>query len=578
MRGFLNKISFMWLIAFSVTAVCWAQTSNVNSEPPAILSQTIQGTTVKVTDVRWRVSRWNPADTAVDKTLDVKYQVEMPASASLPPGKKPEDYVKSITATSPEGFLLDDWNNIDPRLPWIGLDIELLDPSATPREAGQFAGPVAVEGIPVPSRVNVAVPIHAETTTPLGTRVVVEQVEIIPGASGNETKFTVHVIPDQDAPDLQFSYSTNTQLHDDTGADLSGDGAPTGNNAGSPYIAILIHSAPKSGAKRMTLTLDVNETSERLRQNAHYRYFHLRVPLDSLKPGRKYANVPLASVQGKYLAATLDSVDVQWGCYQARIIVHDQHDPTITWRLHTVRATTEAGSSLRKTFGSNTFFWKSDGSPLAEGETGWETDLNAPGQEREDIDAAPPPAKTLSLTADFRAYREHGYFLDCLNLPIPELGQTVTLNRTVQDTSGASMIVQKVAAYSLEYPLSHASWKQGHLSFVASPLGLVVVLAEPASLKPKKDFDYDIVTAIDSSGTSLLSTRTMKFAPGDALLGTSFSMPDDSARVETIFLQLPVQAARTFNLRLYRETAVRLDQSEALTFPAVPAPNRAASK
>lgn len=588
MSGFLRKTSFVWVTASSVFAVCGAQAPSLNGDPPAVLSQTLQGVTVKVTNVRWSIAKWDAADTAIDKTLDVKYRIEMAALVPLPPDKKPADYVKTITAVSPEGFSLGgasgrgfgraEWNDIDPRLPWIGLDIEFLDPSATPREAGQYAGPVAITDIPVPGRLNAAVPVHAETITPLGTQVIVEKVEILPGAAGNETKLTVHVVPDQDASDLQFSYSTGTQLHDDTGANLSGYGTSNGNNAGSPYRTVLVHSAPKPGAKRMTLTLDVNESSERLRQNAEYRHFQLRVPLNSLKPGRKYAAVPLASVQGKELAATLDSVEVQWGCYQARIVVHDQHDPTITWRLHTVRGTTEAGNPLRKTYGSNTFFWKSDGSPLADGETGWEVALNTPGQEREDIDAAPPPAKTLLLTADFRAYRQQSYFIDCSNLPVPEPGQTVTLNRTIQDASGASVIVRKVEAYSLTYPLPRGSEKQGHLTFTASPSGLVVVLAEPNSLKPKKDFDYDIVTANDPSGTSLLSTRSMKFAPGDALLSTSLPPPDNLAQVETVYLQPPAPEARTFDLRLYHETALRLDQNEALTFPAVPAPVAAKSK
>ena len=190
----------------------------------------------------------------------------------------------------------------------------------------------------------------------------------------------------------------------------------------------------------------------------------------------------------------------------------------------------------------------------------------------------------LSLTADFRAYRERGYFVDCPNLPVPEIGQTVMLNRIVQDASGASVVIWKVAAYSPAYPLPQGSEEKGRSIFApAAPSGLVVVLAEPAFPKPKKDFDYkdfdyDVITADDSSGSSLLTTRSAKFALGDALSGTSPTSPDDLAQVETVYLQLPTPEARTFALRLYRETALRLNQRELLAFPSVPAPTVTTSK
>ncbi len=562
-----------WLVAVLLMLAALptgAQTPDAEDGPQAVFSQTVRGVTVRLTRVKWDSIEPGNADFAFYKTFSVNFRVEASPPLTLPPGKRLKDYVTNIAAFTPDGYSLN-WDDVDPRSSLVDVDVTFVDPAAPPKATGRSAGPVTISAIPVPALTDVDTPTQAETTTPLGTRIMVEKVKV--DAKGGTTTFAMRVIPDPEAGDLVFNHSTGTQARDDTGVEFS---AGRGSDTGGPVIGpgtfrVTIRGIPSPGAKTMRLTLDSDEKSEQLKQDLCYRYFHLVVPLRRLSTAARRPFQSLATVQGANVTATLDSVGREWDRYRTRLVLKDRLDPHISWRVRQMRGKDDAGHDLLGSRGSANFFWKTDGSSLAPGESAAEIYVGAPGDPMGygGVQDAPLGAKTLSLTADVEAFHEDYRLLDFPQISVPAPGQTLNVDRRVDAAPGLALILRKVIAYSAAHPLPSGFRYRSDLG----SSGLAVILAEPPDPKGKTRFEFDLVGASDSTGRHLLMIYSQTGAPSDALPGASLPPASDPARVMTYFFHPPTPSAQTWSLRMDYDRKTRLPgKRETITFPAVPAP------
>ena len=608
------------LIGFG-TAPLYAQAPPAaNATPKAVLSQTIRGITVQISGVQWNSFEPPNGLFTYHKSLTFHYSVSADPPQQLPPGKSLLNYVTAVTLIAPDGSTLSgggggyssdasgaiteaskNAENVDPRWPLVGVDIDVLDPAASVRASGRFAGPITILDIPVPSEIDKVTPVHAEAEAPLGTRIIVEKVLLSPKAPDIKTTFVYRVIPDTAAPDLQFGASTNCLVVDDTGNKIgsygmagSGDMLPLKDvlikDALNPDSTGMIYDAgvnavPSPGAKTMRLTLDANESSELLKNEADYRHFHLQIPLATLFQGAGRAFPPLMARQQGQVAGTIDTLNLKESRYRLRLILRDRKNPHIQWEVRSIQATDDTGKQALgepltaapfRHPGEDDFLWEADGTALSPGDVAREFYFGAsclpflPGT------AKPAAAGTIRFSVNAQAAREQNHLLDFSKLPIPADGQTLTLNRTVTDAFGGHLVLQKIAAYSPEHPLPPG------LPNTPAPSGLALVLAEPYSksggaevAKTSVDYqpvDYQLVAANDSTQRRLRQTVALSSVDGDALQGLSPTPSHGPMRVVTLFLRLPAPDAKTFNLRMGRLEQIDLHRSETLTFPDVPAP------
>lgn len=599
----LKLLTGAGLALFVLTTGGAAQT---DGGPKAVPSQTIRGVTVRLTDIHWQPFQPRHARYTWGTPFVIHYDVHTDHPLRLPPGKSLLDFVTNVTLIIPNGTQMASdgggratdasgaltgvdiiWNKIDPRWPLVGVDVEFLDPDAPVRAAGREEVPITISNLPVPAMGDTVRPVHAEAVTPLGTRITVEKVAVLSDPelvtryswrSDKVTKFGFRAVTDPAVPDMRFLCSSGITVTDDTGKTLKLSGGSMGGAEagwpGRPTLQMVgLGDVPAPGAKTMTLTLHPEESSEMLAQESAYRHFRLLVPLNSLMFGPQTARLPLLVRTGKDVVGTVDTLAWDGASYYLRLILHDRADPKIRWQVHALSGVDDGGSALsgRTTHGDD-FFWKTDGAPLAPGETALESHLGKPNDHNNQYGvSAPPPAKSLTLDADVEAFREQSHVFDFAKIPIPPAGTDLTLNRAVQDAFGGRLVLRNVAAYSPARPLPPGFVKPTDTFTAAS--GLVVVLAEPPSPSGEAAMDYQMIAATDTAGRRLRPTASLGSAKGYALLGKSPAPPGDTARVATLFLRLPAPGAQTFNLRMGREEMIPLNRHETLTF-SLPAPSQ----
>lgn len=586
--------------------------------PQPVLSQTIRGVTVRLSNIIWFPAEPQDGRFVYSKSLYFDYTLKADRPIPLPPGKGLLDFVTAVTLVAPDGSRMPDsgsgysknasgakisaeanWEDVDPRWPLAAIDIEFADPTAPPRARGISSDPIIIEGIPVPTETDKTVKVHAETVTPLGTHVIVEKVRISPGAVGTKTMFVFRVVPDPAAPDLDFSFSVPSKAAtDDTGGQLGtstmvSTGDELDHEPGRELRSAGVSGVPAPGAQTMRLTLDATESSERLKDDVYFRHFRLLVPLASLYPGPPRAYPPLMTEQGAEVTGLVDTLNWNEDRYRLRLVLRDRADPGIRWQVRGLSAKDDAGNLLtgKVTHDDNflrhgdDFFWKADGTALGLGESALDTRLGGVDAPDAPWGVAPAtPAKTLTLTVDAQAFRVHDHLLDFAKLPIPTDGQTLTPGRAVTDAFGGRLVLRKIRAYSPAHPLPPTPWLTQNIF----PSGLALVMAEPPSPTGETSVDYQMIAANDPVGRRLIPLTVFARVDGDALNGTAISPgyidpatgdfarlkpdPKDPARLVTLFLRPPTAGAKTFNLRMERMEKTDLHKSETLTFPDIPAP------
>ncbi len=531
--------------------------------------------------------------------LRFSYAVQSDPPLRLPPGKSLLNYVTAVTLIAPDGSALSSGGGayssdasgaiteasknsekVDPRWPVVGVDIDVLDPAASGRASGRFAGPITIYDIPVPPEPDKVTPVHAEAEAPLGTRIIIEKVLISPKETGIKTTFVYRVVPDPAAPDLQFGASTNTLVVDDTGAKIgsygmtgSGDLLPL-KSALSPESMGMIYGAgvngvPSPGAKTMRLTLDAEESSEQLKDDTFYRHFHLLIPLAMLNMQSHRAVPPRMIQQGKEVTGQVDTLTDTGGLIRLRLLLQDRTDPHIRWEAQSMKAINDKGEEaigqsligtpFRK-IGQDDFLWKADGTALLPGESAEESYF---GSNNSAFNAGTGPAAsagTLTLSVNAEAVRKQDHLVDFSKLPIPADGQTLVFKRAASDAFGGKLILKKITLFSPAHPLPAPAPEGIGLS------GLALVLTEPsvAGSRSPADYhpvDYQTVAATDTTGQHLRPVGSRERLEGDG--------PE---RQVTLFLQKPAAGAKTFSLRMGRTEQIDLHKTETLTFTDLPAP------
>lgn len=569
--------------------------AQTDSGPKAVLSQTIRGVTMRLTDIHWDPLEPRLAKYTWSTPFVFGYDVQSDPPLRLPPGKSLLDFITNATLIAPNGSQISIgggllwsrnvmWNGIDPRWPLIGVDVDFLDPTAPVRAAGREEVPITISGIPVPAMGETVRPVHAEAVTPLGTRITVGKVEVLTDPelitryswrSAAMTKFVFQAVTDPAVPDMQFLCSSDIIVTDDTGKTLSTRSNMNGGEFDGigrpPLYSVGLGDVSAPGAKTMTLTLHPKESSEMLVQESAYRHFHLLVPLNSLMFGPHIARSPLLVQTGRNAVGTVDTFIREGSFYYLRLVLRDRADRKVHWQVRALHGVDDGGNALSgRTSHGDDFFWKTDGAPLAPGETALESHLGKPNNPNNQYGVfAPPPAKSLTLKADVEAFREQSHVLDFAKVPIPPDGTNLTLNRAVRDAFGDRLVLRNVVAYSPIHPLPPGFVKP--TDKFTSLSGLVVILAEPPSPTGDPAMDYQMIAATDTVGRRLRPAASLDNSSGYALRGKSPAPLGDTARVTTLFLRPPAPDAKTFNLRMGREEMLPLNQQETLTFSDIPA-------
>ncbi len=271
----------------------------------SVLSQTIRGVTVTLSDIGWNTFAPSNNQGASSRVFQVGYSVQANPMPHLALNKSLLDYVTAATQTAPDGSALGygscyasdlagrkiaAWitSELDStRWPMVKINIDVLDPAASIRASGRSVEPIKFFDIPTPTEVDQMTPVHAETVTPLGTRIVVEKVFCSTATGNTHTTFLFRVVPDASAPDLSFKLEGGDKAVDDTGKNLGGgnvnlrsDMPDMIDQKNDPMLySTSITGIPSSNAQTMQLTLNASETSERLRDDRYYRHFHFLVSL-----------------------------------------------------------------------------------------------------------------------------------------------------------------------------------------------------------------------------------------------------------------------------------------------------------
>lgn len=289
-------------IGFGATSLQAQTPPATNTAPEAVLSQTIRGVTVTLSNIGW-----NPIDPSDNQSVSrrvfhVSYDVQANPKPRLAPSKSPLNYVTTAALTAPSGSAIgygsgymselngrkiSAWITsplIDTCWPLVGVNIDVLDPVASIRASGRSIEPITIFDIPTPTEADQITSVHAETTTPLGTRIIVEKVLISPAEGNVNTTFVFRIIPDVSAPDLSFNLNSDSRAVDDTGKNLGvgnmgGKGDALGQKTDPLLYSTSVTGIPSSSAQTMQLTLTATETSEHLKDERYYRHFHLLVPL-----------------------------------------------------------------------------------------------------------------------------------------------------------------------------------------------------------------------------------------------------------------------------------------------------------
>lgn len=576
------------------------------AEPKAVLSQTIRGVTVSLSDVHWQSFEPTQAEYAWSTPFFVQYNVKSYQPLPLPPGKSLLDYVTSIRLTAPDGTLIKrtgnarttgiqgelikasaSWDNVDPRWPLIGVDIDFLDPNASVRAAGQESVPVTFKDLPTPAMGETVRPVQAEVVTPLGTHITIERVTLLSDPElvtryswRNPTllNFVFHAVTDPRVPDMRFSFLSGITVVDSTGKTLSGSrgsesgGHISGEESVQGFNSAGLSDTPAPGAKTMTLTLPTTESSESLTQESALRHFHLLVPLNSSMFPPRLERSPKLVQTGKSVSGTVDTLTRYENFYYVRLILRDRTNPKTQWRLRHLTGSDDAGSLLAsRPMPYDDFYWKTDAAPLVPGETARSKRLGlAVSAGSEAGIFPPPPAKTLTLNADVEAFREQAHVLDFARVPVPTDGTRLSLNRSVKDAFGGRLVLRSVLAFSPTRPLPPGFVRPHNTEKVSA--GMVVVLAEPPSITGDPVMDYHLIGATDAAGKRLRPTESLNTTDGNGLIGKSPAPAGDTARTATLFLRPAAPGAKTFNLRMGRTEPIDLHKSETLVFPAIPAP------
>ena len=570
--------------------------------PKAVLSQTIRGVTVRLSHAGWGVSELPPDRPTSARSFYLSYTVQTDRPRDLPLGRSLLDYVTNVALITPEGWDIRSdgsrrlsgaggatasaaWISgdplratVDPRWPVVGIDLDFQDPDAPARTAGRRVGPITISNIPIPPEMGRTSKIHAEAVTPLGTRVVVQGVQTLRGAGEATTTFVYQIVPDADAPDLQFHVSSGSRAVDDIGTTM---GRSKREDVGGPMEyqtverSVTLSGLPAPGAKTISLTLEAVEWSKQIEDGTSHRHFHFLVPLPP--PPRPAPHPPLMTQTGCEVVGEVDALDWQGWRDHLRLLLRDRRDPDVRWEVRALHARDDAGRAIIGHGSSHDdgFFWKADGTAVTPGEAALDTPLGTYSPYSPGNIATSPPAKTLTLTADVAAVRQRNHSLNFTRIPIPADGQTLTLNQAVTDASGDRLVLRRVMAYSPVHPLP--STRQADV-YPPPPSGMAVVLAERSNAVSAPSVDYTLIAADDSAGRHLgpdfLLDGFVFIFEGDALRGMTSVPPGDPSRLITLFLRPPAPGAKTFNLRMNRPETVDLHKHETLTFPDLPAPRR----
>lgn len=551
---------------------------------PVLMEKTQSGVTVRLFSVRWAevesVMRGGGTGGYPPhaKGLLVSYDVQgKGASVSLkcldPQGRPVQG--STYYSSGEHGNLI--WcAAIDPRWPRAALQFEWVDPKAPPHADGSFSETLVFKDVPLPEQ-GVVKTVNQTLTTKRGTRVTIEKIALPKESQdyAGQTILIVHALPPRDVPDLMASVQREGAI-DNTGKDLGHGGGWSSEDALERRPGRETHSftnLPSPQAKSLNLKVRVTESIPSLRQEQWYRRVSFDLALNRLpNAAPRAAPPPLSTVKIGDLEAALESFTTQPGnTLEANTRVYSPAlPPGQQWALKNFDLRDAAkplsvnGEEAQREYWASdrshnySEFWKPNGAPLRNGEAMHTIHFDKfPSEE-----AKGPEPQKFNLTATAELVQKTSDAVTFNELPIPQPGQVINLEKAAMLGSGTRLILRKIGYFAPEHPHTKS--------------------ADSGGFKPPWGFGlvYEIVPVRENASASLSVTeaRDDKNRPLNERSGITGTSSDvwQKEHVEgrwwTIFLLPTYPDAKHFNVTLSVNEMIPTGRQEKFTFRDLPAP------
>ena len=574
---------------------------------PIMSSQTIDGYTLRVTNLRWiSLQDMEPRHSWPDpyvKVLEVEFDVQSTNPDAA--GKSAEElakHVRNVRLIGPRGERVEAQGNgqktvfyADPRWDKVTLECDFEDPSAPPEVAGPFEDTLEFKNLPMPQQLDKPLTINRSATTPRGTRFVIENaitrvVEQDGGMQG-ELAFS---IAQRSTPGVSLSaWSVSpsagirvVKLMDADGKDLTGslvdEGSIRPDDAFPERMVFCIRPLPPK-TQSLRAQVEVKEKPQQLPEKWQ-RHFRVQLPMPPIStpfPTNNYKPSRIAT--GKIADVSLEKVLVEkFGSqsqYSARVWIRDKRESLLpAWQrdwifkrsvVRWLRGGNEVESDMSRSdpvrdAAAERIYWKANGLPIGPNEVGLRMGS-----------FASPEARPKKFTYEFtlEAVRKVQHKFHFSDVPIPKPGEVLEPNAAFNQGNAARLVIRKVA-----YIRNESDWKTLNPNWNGPApsifLGLVVVCRLEQDSSGGDGSKATIVlsgsAAKDNTGQTLLSRPDTRAFPTDFLSQKTGRTYNDG----TFVLVPPASGAKSFNIQIAAEETLPTGEQETFVLPNVNVPQK----
>lgn len=594
------------VFVFGVPTVVPVPTPTATPRQELPLQQTIDGYTLRVTDMNWiKIQELSPTYPWPDpyvKVLEAKYEVQS-TDPNVPPqsGEALKQYIRKVRLTGPDGQQLVTEGNgqrtvwhADPRWNKVTAEFEFQDPATPPEVAGPFEDILEFKDLPLPKQLDKPLLINRSATTKNGEKFLIENVitRVVEQGDGEVQGELVFSLAQQSTPGVVLSawnVSTSAavrvvKLTDAEGTDLTATIAEEGyvrpDDAFPERMTFRIRPLP-SKPQSLTVQVEVKDTPQRLLEKWYRRFrLPLNLPATAPLPLDNTYN-PLVLTIGKTVDVTVENLLVrksdEWKSYAARLWIKDKkqnkergqqsdwifRQAKVRWLRdgHEVESVLTRPDPIRESTAVD-IYWKADGIPAQPDEMGKRLSL---------FDSRESPTDfTFDLTLQEVRKSQHQFVFS--GIPIPAAGQVLVPNLARTTPSGARLVLRKVGYFPDE-----ASWlalDPAQRGFVRPQLGLLAVFAlERASGNTSGDQATIVMHGSeikDDSGRVINPKPSSKAWLWEGLSGEQ----PKNRNFGTFVLTSPAADAKSFSMQIQVDETLPTGRLETVILPNIPVPNQ----
>lgn len=567
------------LVAYVVlsTALWGTAVAQPPPQPFPVLSQTVDGVTVRITDARWakpeEVFPFTWHRDSYDKGFAFRYDIQTRDPRVQPvKGKTLVNYIDSmrvfdplgqrITSSSSCGLGSAYWEGVDPRWDSVKVEMEFRDPAAPAEARGTFEETLEFKDVPVPAKDNSPIAVDRSLLTALGTQVILEKVSVRTVEQGDrrqgEILFMLKYDPPKQARDLRVQFGINPgDLKDDQGTDFT-PAAHGGGDYISRQQTLSVFALPSPKAKTFSVKVRVLECAPSLKQWKWFRTFRFDLNLRQVKyKANKPSPKPLAIAAAGSVDVILESMSRQASNYQARLWVRKrdkQRDINSEWRLRSAPMHIDADWENHIGWEMRKLFWKTDGTPAHENESGVERAYPFSDTERK-------PTR-LTLEAEVEEVRRSRHIVDFKDVPVPKPGEIMEMEKRGLPATGARLVLRKVGHFTQKHP--RPLWEVSGCDTFPPTIGLALVFECKPVAEMNSETNFRCIMASDGHGH-----------PPDMLCGGSYDVLRGTwtpGKWWSVVLLPPSPGAKSLTVRMRVEEVIPTGRKETVVFRDLPMP------